>query len=291
MTENRLNMTDAARLRAEERAARAAAALRANLQRRKQQSRARAAEPAVRRPVVLFISQIGDLGPDSARAFCRLPGGDDETVWMRACLDSLGLLDRIEYRSVKTHLGEDLPTDLAGIDAVILGGSVANVHDGHEWQGRILDFLRAWRATGRPFFGICGGHQLATVLEGGTVEVNPVGVTAGTFPLTRTTAGEDHFLFAGFPSEAAFHFGNYDRVAVPPAGAVVLATRPDLPAAALDHGGNWLSVQFHPEATVDLFAVVWANTKPEYLANYHPLPFCERMLANFLAGTGVLPPP
>jgi GMP synthase-like glutamine amidotransferase len=68
----------------------------------------------------------------------------------------------------------------------------------------------------------------------------------------------------------------------------VLATRPDLPAAALDHGGSWLSVQFHPEATADLFGAVWARLDPPTAANYRPIPFCERMIANFLTGTGVV---
>ncbi len=281
-------MTDAARARAAERIAREAAALRDNLRRRKQQSRGRDAEPVPRRPVVLFISQLGEPGSYDPRAFCRLPGGDDETVWMRGCLDSLGLLDRIEYRAVRTHLGEVLPEDLGAIDAVILGGSVASVHDGHAFQARILDFLRAWRTTGRPFFGICGGHQLASVLEGGTVGRNPAGVTAGSYPLTLTAAGAGHFLFEGFGPDAPFHWGNYDRVETPPADAVVLATRPDLPAAALDHGGNWLSVQFHPEATADLFGAVWAASEPERAAAYRPIPFCERMLGNFLSGTGVI---
>lgn len=240
-----------------------------------------------RRPTVLFISQLGVEDAYDPRIFCRLPGGNDETVWMRLCLTSLGLDERIEYRGVRVHCGETLP-EVTGIDAVVLGGCIASVHDGLDWQARTKDFLRAWRGTGRPWFGICGGHQLASVLEGGTVEVNPHGVTAGSYPVARTAAGERHFLFDGFAPEAAFHFSNGDRVAVPPPGATVLATRPGLPAAALDHGGHWYSVQFHPEATADLFGVVWATRDPAKVANFRPLPFTERMLLNFLTGTGVV---
>jgi GMP synthase-like glutamine amidotransferase len=252
----------------------------------------RAGEPIgtpamTRRPAVLFISQLGLKGGDDARIFCRLPGGDDETVWVRQCLSSLGLDARIDYRGVRVDRGEALPA-VEQIDAVILGGSIASVHDDEDWQIRTKDFLRAWRATGRPWFGICGGHQLASVLEGGTVEVNPHGATAGSYPVTRTAAGERHFLFDGFAPDAAFHFSNGDRVDQPPPGAVVLATRPGLPAAALDHGGNWYSVQFHPEATADLFGIVWSRRDPAKVANYRLLPGTERMLLNFLTGTGVL---
>jgi GMP synthase-like glutamine amidotransferase len=239
------------------------------------------------RPVVLFISQLGEPGSYDPAMFCRMPGGDDETVWMRLCLDSLGLKERIEYRSARVPYREALP-DVAGVDAVILGGSIASVHDGYEWQARTVAFLKAWRATGRPYFGISGGHQLASVFLGGAVGVNPDGVTAGSYPVDRTAAGERHFLFEGFAADACFHFGNYDRVERVPEGNVVLATRPGLPAAAIDHGGRWLSVQFHPEATADLFGAVWARSDPAKLLNYRPLPGCERMLLNFLAGTGVL---
>ncbi len=240
-----------------------------------------------RRPTVLFISQLGLKGGDDARIFCRLPGGDDETVWMRLCLSSLGLDERIDYRSVRVDHGEALPA-VEGIDAVIVGGSIASVHDNEDWQLRTADFLRGWRATDRPWFGICGGHQLASVLEGGTVGVNPHGVTAGSYPVTRTAAAERHFLFDGFTPDTAVHFSNGDRVEAPPLGSTVLATRPGLLAAALDHGGNWYSVQFHPEATADLFGIVWARRDPAKLANYRPLPGTERMLLNFLTGTGVL---
>jgi hypothetical protein len=37
-----------------------------------------------------------------------------------------------------------------------------------------------------------------------------------------------------------------------------------------------------------VFGAVWAGTDPAKAANYRPIPFCERMMANFLAGTGVV---
>ena len=43
-------------------------------------------------------------------------------------------------------------------------------------------------------------------------------------------------------------------VARPPAGAEVLAALPGSTCLALDHGGGWLSVQFHPEATAAAMA-------------------------------------
>ena len=285
-------LTEAARQARAERDARAAQALRDNLRRRKQQSRAREAlpeEPATMatRPTVLFISLFGGAGTYDPAAFRRMPGGDDDTVWMRMTLDHLGLAPRIDYRAARPHCGEALP-DPAGIDAVILGGSIDSVHDNHPWQACVRDFLQRWRETRKPLFGICGGHQMASAVEGGVVDTMQTGKIAGSYPIERTAEGQGHFLFDGFPADQAFHFSHNDRVAVPPPGAVVLARRVHTPHAALDHGGNWYSVQFHPEATADLFATVYAD-QPDVRARYRVLAHTERMLLNFLTGTGVVP--
>ena len=73
-----------------------------------------------------------------------------------------------------------------------------------------------------------------------------------------------------------------------PQGTTLLATRPELPCAALDHGGNWYSTQFHPEATAESMQVSWRPTHPEYAVNYHPLENGSLLLKNFLEGTGVV---
>ncbi len=238
------------------------------------------------RPRLLFISLLGGEGTYDPKKFRRLPGGDDDTVWMRMTLDHLGVTDHVDYIGARPHRGEALPAP-EGIDAVILGGSIDSVHDNHPWQTEVRDFLARWRATRRPLFGICGGHQMASVAEGGVVDTMQTGKIAGSYTVERTPEGEGHFLFDGFPPDQAFHFSHYDRVAELPPGAVVLAQREHTPHAALDHGGNWFTVQFHPEATADLFATVYGD-QPEVLARYRLLPGTERMLLNFLTGTGVV---
>ena len=58
----------------------------------------------------------------------------------------------------------------------------------------------------------------------------------------------------------SFHFGNSDEVSVVPAGATILAATADSPAVALDYGGGWYSVQFHPEASHAIFQH-WVDQK------------------------------
>jgi GMP synthase-like glutamine amidotransferase len=156
------------------------------------------------------------------------------------------------------------------------------VHDAHPWQRDIQTWLRAWRATGKPLLGICGGHQQMAVALGGHVGKRPEGPVVGSLPVARTQAGQNHWLFAGFTDDSPFFFGNFDHVDAPPPGALALATRPGLPYAALDYGGNWVSVQFHPETTCDRMATCWFEIDPEQSRRYRFIPDCQMMVETFL---------
>ena len=119
-------------------------------------------------------------------------------------------------------------------------------------------------------------------LLGSEVADIETGVVDGSYPVDLTEAGKGHFLFKDIAPDLRFHFGNYQHAVQPPKTSTVLATRPEMPAAALDHGSNWVSVQFHPEADRDIFALNWLETYPEKMANYKPLPLAPLMLRNFL---------
>lgn len=236
---------------------------------------------------VLFVSMIGQPGRYDASVYDGLPGGDDEVHWVFLQLRALGLADRIEYHGVFVCRGEALPAaDEA--DAVILGGSYHSVHDDLAWQHATRDWLREYRGLGGPLLAICGGHQMISEIEGAAVERIPSGQMAATLPIALTDAGRGHFLFAGYGEPPEFHFANEEHVTAPPKGATVLATRPELPCAALDHGGNWFSTQFHPEATADSMIHSWRPSHPEYVENYRPLKDGSLLLKNFLEGTGIV---
>jgi GMP synthase-like glutamine amidotransferase len=237
---------------------------------------------------VLFVSMIGQPGRYDPAVFEDQPGGDNEVHWVFLQLRELGLADRVEYHGVFVCRGEALP-DPDGADAVILGGSYHSVHDDLDWQHATRDWLHQYRGTGRPLLGICGGHQMVAELEGAPVrEIDSGRKLAGTLPVRLTEAGRDHFLFEGYAAEPEFHFANEEHVAEVPGGAILLAAREEVPCAALDHGGHWYSVQFHPEATAESMAVSWRSTHPELADNYRPLASGNLLLGNFLAGTGIV---
>ncbi len=239
-------------------------------------------------PNLVFLGMLGAPGRYDPAIFEHLPGGDDEILWMQLLLKGLGLLDRVFYRGVKVSHGETPPAP-EGCDGVVVGGSFHSVGENLAWQMATREWLRAYRATGRPLLAICGGHQLVCSMFGVAVERLETGAMAGTFPVRLTDRGRAHALFAGLGAAPAFHFGNGEHVTRAPDGAVVLASRSEDPFCALDHGGNWTSVQFHPEAEVDTFSGYWAKHKPEYIANYCDVPDAKRIVANFVLNTGVIP--
>jgi GMP synthase-like glutamine amidotransferase len=237
---------------------------------------------------VLFVSMIGAPGRYDPAVFEDQPGGDNEVHWVFVQLRALGLADRIEYHGVFVCRGEALP-DPREADAVILGGSYHSVHDDLDWQHATRDWLQRYRGAGRPLLGICGGHQMIADMAGAPVRhIDGGSKLAGTLPVRLTEAGKGHFLFEGYEAEPEFHFANEEHVAALPAGATLLATRAELPCAALDHGGGWYSVQFHPEATAEAMAVSWRPTHPEFADNYRPLANGNLLLRNFLKGTGIV---
>ena len=82
---------------------------------------------------------------------------------------------------------------------------------------------------------------------GARVEALPDAPCAGSYTVRHTDAGRHHWLFENVDEDTCFQFGNYEHVASVPAGATALAVRDDSPAQVLDYGGEWVSVQFHPE--------------------------------------------
>lgn len=241
----------------------------------------------MRRPAVMFISQFADPNSYRKETWKRVLGYDDECTAMEALFDATGVLEVADYIPVRAHLGDALPEDLNDVTAIVLGGSFASVSDGYSWQRALADWLSRIRPLNKPLLGLCGGHQLMTTVLGGRVEKIPAGPEVGSLPITLTTEGQRHHLFDGFDTGAKFYFGNFDRVIETDRDAVVLATRPHLPAAALDHGGGWLSAQFHPEVTCDRIATCWLERNPALAEAYSYIVGCERLVVNFLKGAGI----
>lgn len=144
------------------------------------------------------------------------------------------------------------PLDLAGYDAVFLSGSPLHVYRESPAVRRHLAFMRAVYASGTPGFGSCAGLQVAVVAAGGTVRENRRGhEVAFARRIVPTAAGGEHPLLAGRPAVYdALTIHADEVVALPPAGAILLATNrvTAVQAAEIRSGdGVFWGVQYHPE--------------------------------------------
>lgn len=153
------------------------------------------------------------------------------------------------------HRGDAIPDRLQEHDALlVLGGEMgANDDADHPWLTATKALIAQTASDDKPFLGICLGHQLATVALGGTVTVNPSGLTVGLTPVSPTPlAADDPLIGEVRPGARAVHWNSDIAVALPSA-AVVLATSPDGAVQAVRFGPLAWGVQFHPEASPAVF--------------------------------------
>ena len=145
---------------------------------------------------LLVISILGT--PDLVRPglFDEHPDGPHDAAWLCRRLEEAGAGLPADLVRVDVCIGETLPAH-DEVDVVVVGGSYHNANEGHDWQLDTIEWLRGWRHRGKPFLGICGGHQMASVALGGRVSRMAVGPWAGTEPVALTDAGRDHYLFEG----------------------------------------------------------------------------------------------
>lgn len=238
---------------------------------------------SISKPRLCYISILGAPGSYDPAHYHGENGGDDELVWIADLLAQTGLAEKVEYSGVHGALGEPLP-EPGDADVFILGGSYHSVHDGLPWQDAVFAWLTRMRGTMRPLLGICGGHQMMAAALGGPVGAVPGGPLCASLPIALNAAGEAHSLFGGFAANPVFHFANVEHVTAAPEGARVLASRPEIPHCALDYGGNWLSVQFHPESTGRRLALAWKGGPHEHAVDYAALPEAAGLVVNFVTG-------
>ena len=155
--------------------------------------------------------------------------------------DMLG--DGHAYRTFAVAEG-DWPTAQDGIDAYVITGSSAGVHDGLPWVEELAAFLRGVRGRAK-LVGICFGHQVMAHAFGGTVEKVDRGWGLG----LHRYAMRDRPGWLGPAAGVAVMASHQDQVVVPPPGSVVVGASDFTPYAILDYGDDAISFQFHPEFT------------------------------------------
>lgn len=158
----------------------------------------------------------------------------------------------IAWDAVELDHGEPIP-DLAPYDLLVVMGGPMDVweEDAHPWLVPEKAAIRRWVAElGRPYLGICLGHQLLADALGGRVgpaRRPEVGIT----PVDLAPAAARDPLLAGFASPLETFQWHGAEVAETPPDTVVLAGNEACAVQAMRVGRHAWGFQFHVEITAD----------------------------------------
>ncbi|MFI7110714.1 type 1 glutamine amidotransferase [Nonomuraea sp. NPDC050227] len=154
---------------------------------------------------------------------------------------------------VRPYRGEPVP-ERAADGLIVLGGAAAAWEDERSpWQPATRALLRRAVAEGTPTLGICLGAQLLTMALGGTVERGGNGLEVGACEVVALPAAASDRLLSGVPARATAIQYHQDAMTRLPQGAVPLMTGAQYPNQAYRVGERAWAVQFHPEATPEIF--------------------------------------
>lgn len=163
-----------------------------------------------------------------------------------------------EYQPVPSYDGYDL--------LVVMGGPM-DVWEEDElpWLKTEKSAIRRWvLEAGKPYLGICLGHQLLAEALGG--KVTPMNRIAemGIADIALTPAGARDPIYAGLgPLVRTFQWHGAE-ISTLPEGMVVLAENPACPTQAVRWGRHAYGFQYHLEVVPDT-VVEWQSI-PEYIA-------------------------
>ena len=111
---------------------------------------------------LLYISMIGESDVYTPDDYTELYPSGLEKDWILSWHEDMATRHGLKLISCDICRGDPLPgpDELA---AVILGGTIHLVLEDRPWIHALTRWLFAYRETGKPLLGICGGHQLIAV--------------------------------------------------------------------------------------------------------------------------------
>ena len=151
--------------------------------------------------------------------------------------------DDLSYQTYDVRIGQ-YPEDINECDGYITTGSRYGVNDGLAWVDRLEEFVRELYKAGKPFVGICFGHQLLAKALGGEVEKSPKGWGAG---VSFNEVKEQKSWMQPEQTALDLVVSHQDQICALPEGAEILAASQFCPQYMIQVGQHMLGVQGHPE--------------------------------------------
>jgi GMP synthase-like glutamine amidotransferase len=192
-----------------------------------------------------------------------LGGGGRVLVFQHLAVEDPGALGGLlsdaglELTVVELDEGQPIPA-LYEFDLLLVMGGPMDVWqtEQHPWLVDEKAAIRQWvRQLGRPYLGVCLGHQLLADALGGSVGLMP-SPEIGVVEIDLTPVGRADPVFSRLPPTIrGLQWHGAQVMSLPPDG-VVLATNPDSAMQAIRVGPSAWGVQFHLE--------VGASTVPEW---------------------------
>lgn len=175
------------------------------------------------------------------------------------------IADDIQPRAVRLWEGQAIPP-LKDFDLMFVLGGAMDVWEIEEnpWLKGEIETIHEWVAErGKPYIGLCLGHQLLAKAMGGDVGPAEEG-EVGVHQVTVNGAAQGHPLFEGLSGTYKVMQWHHAEVKVPPKDAAVLASSPRTAVQAIAIDDHAIGMQFHAEFSAQTVAS-WESL-PNYIA-------------------------
>jgi len=137
-----------------------------------------------------------------------------------------------------------LPASAGECDGYLCTGSRWSVYDGDAWIAALKTFISSLRGSGRPFVGICFGHQALAAAAGAVVSKAAQGWGVGALDIELVA--EEPWMEPPLRT-CRMHYMHQDQVQALPPGSKLLARGEHCEVALFSIDDTMLGIEGHPE--------------------------------------------